>query len=747
MARPSLDEKKIELSQTSELNQSESEVPEGGWGWMVAFDLGGGTEGVTVINGVLGSSLSFTGLITNYALNTYSCRQVGLAGCLLAFVGNFLTIFANSVMYMVITFGVLQGVGFGLMITPSFAIFNAYFLRRRSYVMGLSQVLIGVGIMVYPILIESVYNEYGFRATQAIMTALTLHSLLAMLTYQPVKLHIKVKTRRSLTDSRTIHWQYSASCEQTAMLMAHAILSKIKGPIRLVYLTRLSVLTSRSTVLTDNPSLTDKISQEHDRDVSSVINMSENNEVGLVAPSSSSQQNLSKASVTSLAGSLEIQNKSPSIPPSDDVFDKGEVVVNYRVSCWGKIVNFLDLKLLLDPIYSNIAVGIAFTFTADVMFFTIHPIYLFYLGFSKTDTAVCISIGLACDLGGRLFLTVLGLFAQVKSRTLVLFGSAATVFFRTMFVMYEDYLSLIILTGVLSFFRSFLMVELPLVFAEFCSLEKFPSAYGLYLVICGIVGLFVGPVIDRMGRDPSLFKIDFSIINHSQFNGIKVSAHWFSTAWTARRERKVHLIRSIFCYQDAPTTSVPPATGTPPFRHTTESPEALSSTRRSQASICCVSKEDHFLPVDAWRGGSTCGSLFPSADYVLPYNTLPSLFGGEHEAAARTSLYGCLMLNEHWFLRHKVLSRNKQHEPRAMAVSPFTSPCLRGMCRNPGASLAGQEVRKRIDRDHSNLGFPWRQYVGPTRRVETRIGIQVIDPGNGFSLAPGWWADKTSWDS
>nr|CAD7464381.1 unnamed protein product [Timema tahoe] len=116
-------------------------------------DLGGGTEAITVINGVLGSSLSFTddeldiftvviscdnwqvfrlsftssvyttraglqrqlalesGLITNYALKTYSCRQVGLVGCLLAFVGNFLTIFANSVMYMVITFGVLQDCG------------------------------------------------------------------------------------------------------------------------------------------------------------------------------------------------------------------------------------------------------------------------------------------------------------------------------------------------------------------------------------------------------------------------------------------------------------------------------------------------------------------------------------------------------------------------------------------------------------------------------------------------------------
>nr|CAD7199129.1 unnamed protein product [Timema douglasi] len=29
---------------------------------------------------------------------------------------------------------------------------------------------------------------------------------------------------------------------------------------------------------------------------------------------------------------------------------------------------------------------------------------------------------------------------------------------------------------------------------------------------------------------------------------------------------------------------------------------------------------------------------------------------GMHEATARTSRYGCLMLNEHWLLRHKALS-------------------------------------------------------------------------------------------
>nr|CAD7578026.1 unnamed protein product [Timema californicum] len=38
------------------------------------------------------------------------------------------------------------------------------------------------------------------------------------------------------------------------------------------------------------------------------------------------------------------------------------------------------------------------------------------------------------------------------------------------------------------------------------------------------------------------------------------------------------------------------------------------SNCESQPSTCCVSKEDHFLPVDAWQGDSTCGPLFSSVN-------------------------------------------------------------------------------------------------------------------------------------
>lgn len=50
------------------------------------------------------------------------------------------------------------------------------------------------------------------------------------------------------------------------------------------------------------------------------------------------------------------------------------------------IVDFLDLTLLKDVIYVNIALGMSFALYSDVMFFTIQPLYLFQLEFTKVSS-------------------------------------------------------------------------------------------------------------------------------------------------------------------------------------------------------------------------------------------------------------------------------------------------------------------------------------------------------------------------
>lgn len=57
--------------------------------------------------------------------------------------------------------------------------------------------------------------------------------------------------------------------------------------------------------------------------------------------------------------------------------------IRKRNGKWQKVVDFLDLGLLNDFIYVNIVLGVSFALYSDTSFFTLQPMYLFELGFSK----------------------------------------------------------------------------------------------------------------------------------------------------------------------------------------------------------------------------------------------------------------------------------------------------------------------------------------------------------------------------
>ena len=58
--------------------------------------------------------------------------------------------------------------------------------------MSCAQTLIGVGTMVYPLMIHFLLNEYGFRGMVAVIAAINAHVIFAMLVMHPVEWHYKV---------------------------------------------------------------------------------------------------------------------------------------------------------------------------------------------------------------------------------------------------------------------------------------------------------------------------------------------------------------------------------------------------------------------------------------------------------------------------------------------------------------------------------------------------------------------------
>lgn len=80
----------------------------------------------------------------------------------------------------------LLGAAFGFMIPVFFSTFNQYFVRKRVFMMNVAQTLIGIGTMIYPMLVHYLMNSYGFRGAMAIIAAINAHTLFGMIVMHPM---------------------------------------------------------------------------------------------------------------------------------------------------------------------------------------------------------------------------------------------------------------------------------------------------------------------------------------------------------------------------------------------------------------------------------------------------------------------------------------------------------------------------------------------------------------------------------
>lgn len=187
-------------------------------------DLGAKTSAVTMITGTYFCALSFGALSASALFKKFPMRAIGIFGAIIFFVGSFLTAFATSVEHLVITFGVFEGdllfnhklffianikndinyclrnlnninkkgAGFGFMIPTAYTTFNAYFVKKRMFVMSLCQASKGIGIMAYPIMVQYLMDKYGFRGAAAVISAIHAHNIFAMICMHPVEWHCEI---------------------------------------------------------------------------------------------------------------------------------------------------------------------------------------------------------------------------------------------------------------------------------------------------------------------------------------------------------------------------------------------------------------------------------------------------------------------------------------------------------------------------------------------------------------------------
>ncbi|XP_053621066.1 monocarboxylate transporter 9-like isoform X2 [Plodia interpunctella] len=411
---------------------------------------------------------------------------------------SFLAIFVVSTTQLIITNGFLQGLGMGLLIPVSYTSFNSYFTKKKVLYLSLCKASIGLITMVYPLFIKFTLSEFGFRGTLAILCAISAHSIFGALVMHPVKWHMVKQPK---------------PCEKIVLIPPTPAVNEEKVPFDFPKNGGLTVNKTENTRSVEN--------------LYSNVNTRKGSELLFVPKLGDSRRLSIPVVLISADGKTDSRFNSNDNVYLENLYKAASVsslgnfgniaaepmpIIKNKEGKWQTVTEFLDLTLLKDFVYDNIIFGMALTFFADLTFFTLEPLFLDRHHLSRQEIVNIISLGGATDMTARLLLGVAGQFFRINSRHMFYAGALFAAIFRIVFVQFTTYLPLLILTAVLGALRSLVHIAQPIVMAEHVPIERYPPAYGLYMLLAGGLSLTVGPAIGFIRDYTGSYVIAFNML-------------------------------------------------------------------------------------------------------------------------------------------------------------------------------------------------------------------------------------------
>ncbi|XP_035432906.2 monocarboxylate transporter 14 [Spodoptera frugiperda] len=175
-------------------------IPDGGWGWVVvmsSFIISMIADGISFSFGLLyiefleefEASKSTTawigslfiavpllsGPVMSALVDRYGCRSMTILGGLISTLGFVLASISTTLEMMMITFGVIAGLGLGLVYVTAVVSIAYWFEKKRNLAVGLGACGTGVGTFLYAPMTQYFIDEYGWRGTILLLSGTLLN--------------------------------------------------------------------------------------------------------------------------------------------------------------------------------------------------------------------------------------------------------------------------------------------------------------------------------------------------------------------------------------------------------------------------------------------------------------------------------------------------------------------------------------------------------------------------------------------
>ncbi|KAJ8728393.1 hypothetical protein PYW08_016778 [Mythimna loreyi] len=218
---------------------SSPQIPDGGWGWVVvaasfliatvadglAFSYGlmhdkfviyfESSEAKTSLIGSLFISVPLiAGPIMSALVDRYGCRSMTIVGGVASTIGFVAASYSNSVEVLYVTYGIMAGLGTGLLYVTAVVSIAYWFEKRRNLAVGLGSCGVGFGTFIYSPLTRYLLEEFGWRGTLLLLAGTVLNvCVCGAVMRDPEWLIIEQKKARKLNKSKRASSTYSISAK------------------------------------------------------------------------------------------------------------------------------------------------------------------------------------------------------------------------------------------------------------------------------------------------------------------------------------------------------------------------------------------------------------------------------------------------------------------------------------------------------------------------------------------------------
>ncbi|XP_069122460.1 monocarboxylate transporter 3-like [Argopecten irradians] len=193
-------------------NDQITKAPDGGWGWIVvmaSFMQHALIDGMTCTFGIFYDDILATfnegsartqvlssiivgvsfliGPFTGVLINRFDCRSVAMVGGAVGFMGTLLSTFSKNLNIMILLYGVVGGIGLGLVYSPSLVIVSYYLDKRRALATGIATCGSGVGCLVFSPVNQVLIDTYRWKGALWIVSAILFNCTLFAVVYRPLK--------------------------------------------------------------------------------------------------------------------------------------------------------------------------------------------------------------------------------------------------------------------------------------------------------------------------------------------------------------------------------------------------------------------------------------------------------------------------------------------------------------------------------------------------------------------------------